>query len=282
MTMFDAVSRWFRGRPEEDAETPNIPGVEPYIGTDDTDAEPADDTEPMRRASDDPDAGYVEPIFIGIRYHSASGDLSQRRIRMIRFECSAAGDLSLRAYCHERKSARLFRCDRIDCFFDADGEITDPPQFWRELGVDLEQLVTDLRPTPRAAVEASGERVPRAPRRPTLKTHLNLLAALSRCDGKMRPEEVDVIVTYAIDEMERDGVITPDAEIAALAARVRRMRPTRDAIRLAVEKLFVGLDALGPAARARFMHAAHAVANADGVLRPEEFDFLAALEAGEV
>lgn len=267
MSVFDVLSRWLGGKPSIEDPAPDIPNFVPGPVLDDSpdDYDEHDDDE------------VEEPIFIGIKYRATDGAFSSRRITFRRIVRSEGGSASLMAFCHERRAPRRFRCDRIEYFFDSHGEIIEPDDFWREIGVDLASLPISPKPAPRPRTAAT-EAIPGV-RRPTVKTEINMLAGLSRCDGVMHPAEVEAILLYYVDRLEDGGEMLSPETIEALRARVSRMRPTREAIALATEKLFIGPTRLEPSARARLLRAAHAVANADGVLKTEEFEFLAAVEA---
>lgn len=271
MSFVGGVMLWLRGKPSIEDEAPVIVGLTPETSSDDSE----ENSETLDEYFSEETDLSLEPIFAGIKYIAANGATTQRRITFRRFSLSTDGHVSLIAHCHERNTVRSFRVDRIAYFFDQDGIVTEAAEFWRELGIELPPGM----PRSSGASKRSSEKAEqKSERRPTLKTQLTVLAAMSRCDGTMRPEEIEQILQFALDQMESDGSFTPENQIDALRGRISRMRPTREAIDLAINKLFDGPYALNNAERAKLLRACHAVANADGHLAREEFDLLHELE----
>lgn len=251
----DAIRAWLQTKPSETDAPPDIDDFEPFLETDEDDF-----------TIDVTGGSAIEPIFTAIEYTSAKGEVTRRRITMRSVTCTADGTPAITAICHERRAFRLFRCDRINAFITADGEILSPEVFWRELDYDL---VSEARAN-RAATDYQNVGA----------TIITALAGLSQCDGRIHPRETEEILLFVVNELEEGGCMLSEREVTAIEKRIQIVRPTRQAIEVAIDELFGrGKKALRKAGHARFVRAAHRVANADGILAPEEFAMLSALEA---
>lgn len=267
---------WLARRPRLEDDAPDIPGFEITVEFEDNewmfldDDEDDDfDDEPDEEPDDGAeDRAKVEPVFTAIDYENATGEHTRRRITMRKFAPGAGDSVLLYAYCHERRALRAFRCDRITAFIDpATGELFEPADFWRDLGLDPNQAVAGLRDQAKVAN--------------ILTSQMTCLAAMAECDGYTHPDETETIVCYVVDELERDGVMRSEEEVERIKRRLWRLRPTQAETRRELRTLFGrGKNALKGADRDRFIRAMTAVANADGVLTSEEFDFLVDLDEG--
>lgn len=197
-----------RAAPAEADPAPDIPGTTPELPRQD-----ADETEAAVSVEADGTV-ILDDIFTAIDYRDSEGSFSRRRITMHRLE-SGPRVAFLQAYCHERQAPRTFRTDRIECFITRDGEVIEPDEYWRRIGVDQ----TGLSP-PKPEIE------PRALLK-KFRSAISVLVTLSRADGEMHPGEVRAILSYINDEALEAGLKCDSESIAKLENIIRSMRPTR-------------------------------------------------------
>lgn len=68
-------------------------------------------------------------IDVAIDYRDAAGNDTRRAITINQVSADTEGTIYLEAYCHAHKAPRTFRGDRIKCFIDGDGVVTDPRDY---------------------------------------------------------------------------------------------------------------------------------------------------------
>lgn len=227
---------------------------------------------------------YLDEIYTTIDYTDANGAQTRRRITLLKFTLGANGPY-LSAICHERRAKRHFRVDRIDCFIDDDGVVTDPNTFITEfLGI---RLVDTKPPRPRRQDprQTRADRHPRGEQGTPIRQlqarmgrPLALLVAASRCDG-MRDIEIDAIMAYLEEEALGDspqgriaGINIKDVE--GLEGWVRKMRPRRASIPTHLQ----ALEEMGPVHIERFNRALRRVLMADGQISIEEAELYSLIE----
>jgi hypothetical protein len=124
-----------------------------------------------------------------ISYKDAKGDISHRRISVRTVNRTDDGDILIKAYCYERRSARSFRADRIIEAVDlTTGEVLDAPAVLECLGIEERELVSGKS---RAATNQALRKCRHA---------LNILTYLARCDGHFHHEEENIIIHYLVNE----------------------------------------------------------------------------------
>lgn len=194
----------------------------------------------------DADRQPAVPLGLFIAYQNAKGELSQRRIT-VRQLTGEPPQLML-AYCHERRAIRSFRFDRIIEAMDPDtGELFAPAA--------LLQLVTE-----------GGAR----PVDPATRRIVNILVFIMKCDGHAHAAEWSVIEEHLTSWTLRNGGDDEDLEAALNLAR--HVAPDADDF-LAGMRSFASSREAG--AFGRFLaRAIGAVVDADGVMHPEEFEWL--------
>ncbi len=263
------METWLERRPTRSTPAPEFRTVAIDVSTSDTD-------EMQIEIPVTDHVSRVAGIHVAIEYEAADGALTRRRITMQRLS-AAHGTTVLHAICHERHALRAFRVDRIQCMITLEGEILDPAEFWATIGVDPN---ADARAATAAHVDTRAIESLLGPQ--TL-----LLAGIANCDGYMHPAELDAIIEYIEITCENSGFILGSEEVAAIRNRVRRLRPDRETLSIAVETLFgrrLGARLAFPKPQARrFLRVAARVADADSEMHRAEYDFLAELSelAGE-
>jgi tellurite resistance protein len=217
--------------------------------------------------SDPIDVYELDEMLCMIDYCSASGETSRRRITLRKIARGPHAPI-LSAICHERRAFRQFRCDRIECFIEPDGEVVSCKDFFRDrVLVDLDLFA------PNSATLA----IPLARQiRDTLRAPLSLLVTAAHSDGEFHPEELDAICQYIEAEIfssERCANLSGDVTIEVLDQMtdlVRHMRPQRESIDGYLRKV---LD-FAPEDVMRFSRALEHVVVADGRFHRDERDFL--------
>lgn len=268
--------RWISTLAERDKQTPTV--VREFSETDE------DDTEDVSGAEEED----LDGLFLGIYYRDSRGARSSRTITAHDLALKD-GRVYLRGICHLRSAYRSFRCDRIDEVFSADGEIFAPEVFWREIGVS-ERLITSMNaPGERTEVlktipkmgpsQSTATDAPGLAQRRVCRHQIRLLAALSRSDGSMRPEEVDEIVEYICNECDFAGLPFTEEDLAALRQYIKRLRPTSEKVQDSLEALFSENSGIDDFQLRSLRRAMRAVIDADGVFHQSEYDFMAGFEA---
>ncbi len=184
----------------------------------------------------------------GIVYIDAKGKQSQRRIT-IKSLTPQESDLLVRAYCHERHAARAFKASRISSVVDLEtGEVYED------------------------AAELFGAYLKSDPTYDALKLAgpgLQVLAFIARCDGEYHEFEKDCLVEYVMEKSV--------GEIDSLAVRkhVDGLYPDADSY----EQGLLRAAEQGEAELKNITSWLRRVADADGVLANEEFEWLMEAEA---
>lgn len=223
----------------------------------------------------EPDRGTtvpLEPVFTVIDYTDATGTTTRRRITMRTLAATPSG-ATLKAICHERHAPRAFRCDRIRCFIDPDGQVIATPDFFRDiLQIDLAtyqpQATTGMTDSARAAREWLGPA-------------LSVLVAVARSDEELHPKELEQITDFARAEFPRltrelgQGTRLSEKDIWAIRNTIERMRPTRSSLR----EHLTQIAGWSEDRRARLAAMLDDVIAADGVVRASEVEIHAEIVA---
>ncbi|MGR3315889.1 tellurite resistance TerB family protein [Roseovarius indicus] len=271
---------WLNAFRERDEKAPQI--VEHCSDTD-TDVE---DDVPSEACESD----FLDGIIFGMTYKDANGHVSRRTISAMDF-VEERDCVYLRGVCHLRNAYRSFRADRIVEIITADGEVLEPIAFWKQIGIS--QVLISRILTPPTTKSAK----PKAPRRPVVtettpdspgmvqrrlvRHQVRLLAALSRSDGNMRPEEIDEILEFICIECDDAGIGFEETDLAALRAYVGRLRPTSDKVEESLAKLFLpdSPELLKQGQVRNLRNAMRGVIDADGVLHEGEVLFAQAFDS---
>lgn len=201
------------------------------------------------------------PMFCCIDYTDASGRRSRRRVT-VRGISKSGGHTCVECFCHERNAPRSFRLDRVNFFFDEDGQIHDTEPFIRNV----------IAPTLGANVDGDPRYVDFVS---YLTPALVILVAASRADNHVHRDETDAILIYTEREATAlfdDGRLPrfPTIEtFDSLKPVVAAMRPMKTDIARAVREI----STWDESATQRLADAVWRVFMADGVLAPEEQQF---------
>jgi hypothetical protein len=228
---------------------------------------PTDDDEPAQATMQE-----LEPVLTIIDYIDSTGGKSRRRITMRALLPTGNGPM-LRAVCHERKAVRCFRCDRIQCFIEPDGEVIETQAFFRDI------MAIDLASYRASAADVSTDRARAA--RDALRPALSILVAMARSDDEFHVSELRTIAQFAareVDALRAEGrlhLTLEERDNWALSNLIGRMRPTRQALR---GYLATALE-WHPARLRRLEDAIASVIRADGQESIEELDLMNELSA---
>lgn len=208
--------------------------------------------------SADQEIGSIEPLaeFVGssfaIIYVNAKREQSRRRITVRRVYETAAGNILLRAHCHERNAVRAFRVDRIREIVDLHtGEVhEDPLKYLGLVSVpgfvdsadDTQKLIKRCRPA------------------------FQILVFMARCDGNYHPSEHLAVMEFARDSA---GDLEPDWEAASL--HVVALQPDTANFYDATEYF---ADEASDDEAERLVRHLMTLVEADGVIHENEFEFL--------
>lgn len=218
---------------------------------------PADSPDMTPALDEAPDLENIAGVGCTIEYVDAGGDESWRRITCRKLS-RTAGSLYLQAYCHEREAPRTFKVERIsEVACGATGELYDPadPYFARFLATEGDASVVGFN----LGVQRAAD----------LRAGLNVLAFLARADGKVVPEEREVMAEFCRSFAVRYG----NEKFAVEGACTFANRLAPDA-----ETFYVSLDRLtrekAPEGLARLVaQMSGRLINADGVQDDREFYF---------
>ncbi len=123
-----------------------------------------------------------------ITYTDSKGEVSLRVITPISLTSREQKNY-LNAYCHKRRSYRLFRADRITEIIDMKtGEISD----------SVEEKLSSFRPSERPETTPDPELIK------FLEENLNEITALAyiaKCDGQVHEFEIDILTHFLLDRM---------------------------------------------------------------------------------
>lgn len=213
--------------------------------------------------------GSAEGQSFIIEYVDSTGKSSTRRITVWSLSTGVGGVPCLIARCHERQAQRTFRCDRIRCFVDYDGEVFDdvPAFLSQNFGMSLGMASRKDPNSEKRWAQILGR----------VKHDAVLLSALARVDGQTLAVETDAATNHLAWFAEMDGIMLEDAEIVALHRYLNRLRPTEQAIMRAIHET----STRERRHIERMLMAAAAVIDADGMRHPREVALINAM-AGEL
>ncbi len=194
----------------------------------------------------------IAGLAIVVSYTGANGKKSERLITCRRYDVH--GNLRyISAYCHTRKSVRLFRIDRISEVFDhRTGESLNPvEEFFSQFDVS------------RVHTSAYGWGLS-VKVRADLIAYLNSLMFLARCDRKyhsLEREVLDELICQFWLRME----LTGEPDCASIVDYADRLAPDAETFWIALNRVKEH-----PVLSGIFRRAAQAIIFADGEIRDEE------------
>lgn len=275
MPVFDDLCRVFR---RTEAHSPPFPGA--FVPEHDPEPDmPGRATweEGLAPAGED-----LAGIIAVLDYKDSAGRLSRRRITLHKIEANDAGQIYLRAFCHERQAPRSFRFDRVRSVIDLDGVFHEPDRFFADVlqvdvaalgsvwaGVAARRAAEAVHRADPMAAPPPGEKPGMAQRR-AARDGARVLAALARADGYLHAEEIEVILDYIAERADTDGIATSEADRAALVPYVRRLFPTVDVL----DRCLEGLERERRSDQRLLMRFAIQLMDADGVQDPAEFELM--------
>lgn len=197
-------------------------------------------------------AGIKEGNACFIIYEDSKGNRSSRRITINGIK-EKNGARFIYAFCHERKAMRSFRADRIVEVTDlATGEIHNKK---KEIGAaisDVDEKISS--PTIKAVREH--------------RDSLNIMAFLSRCDGRQHPAERDVMNEYMMKECFFD-----DLDSDFLDHYIRRLYPNEFVFHANLQR------AQKQKTLKKIMVYGVRLIEADGVIHPKEHELVQKIHA---
>ncbi|WP_417741481.1 TerB family tellurite resistance protein [Salipiger sp.] len=217
--------------------------------------------------ADETDEIALDELFCIIDYRAENGETSRRRITLLKVAPGPNAPI-LSAVCHERRAFRQFRCDRIACFIEPDGEVIECSNFFQNhLAIDL----ASLSPSKADLATPVAREI-----REHLRPALSILVTAATSDGEFHAEELDSICQYIEGELmlshrcERFREAVTIDVLDQLTKIVSRMRPQRSSIPGYLSKI---LD-YEREDLSRFGKALEHVVVADGVFNTDEKEFL--------
>jgi len=212
-----------------------------------------------------------------ICYVNAQAAQSTRRITMYALKRTPEARVLLFARCAETNEIMSFRADRIKYCMDITGEIYEPPAMFLVEIFGLGPSDAEL-----LAAEAAGRGITWPPLdeaycvlRQQLRNELTLLTAMAESDGQVSVIESEAILVYAHSRSELLGIHLDQARKHKLQGFIRRLRPTEEQIRAAIDEIS------GRSAKSQIevVRACSEVMLADGLAHEEEIDLLKKIEA---
>ncbi|MFN7163579.1 MAG: tellurite resistance TerB family protein [Hyphomonas sp.] len=207
-----------------------------------------------------------------ICYVNAEGVKSLRRITVWALKRTPESRILLHARCAETREMMSFRADRIKYCMDMNGDLFEPPAAFLAgiFGLDV----------PDALLLASTSMAPSGVWPPPdqaycllrhqLRNELTLLAAMAESDGQVSRTETDAITGYVRHRAELLGIELDDPRMQKLQGLVRRLRPTGDQIRAAIDEV----ASRSPKAQLEIVLACQDIMMADGQVHAEELGLL--------
>ncbi len=225
-----------------------------------------------------PDSAALETgagLTFGIEYETLDGCHSRRRVTLLGIDAKPPRGPRMRAFCHERVAPRAFKLDRIAMVFDMDGVVYHDIRGYlrEELHLDPDRdwpgdypEATGEKSTAAAVAAQESLSTPGRAQRLAAGDGLRILVSIARADGFLHDKEVEAVLDYAIQRSALEGLETTTDDMAALAAYIRRLRPTSTLIDICL----ASIEQESPECIGLLLDSSVAVMEADGVLRPEE------------
>lgn len=209
--------------------------------------------------------GYAEGQTFIIDYIDSKQQNSRRRITVWKVVAGAGGIPLLKARCHERKSNRDFRVDRIQAIIDLNGEVFEDVPSYLHDSLGISKAFLDR------TVQDGQENVQNWRRMlETARPYAVLFAAISLADGAKLAPEITVAAEYCADHCERRGLRTSFATIQGFNRYLTGLRPSLERSLRSIDEILND----SPDEIFRFLKACVCVVEADGNVHKSEADML--------
>lgn len=215
---------------------------------------------------------FAEGQSFVICYTNADGVKSIRRITVWALKRTPESRILLHARCAETREVMSFRADRIKYCMDVNGDVFEPPAAF--LAGIFGLSVPDALLLAATSAAPSGVWPPLDQAycllRQQLRHELILLAAMAESDGQVSVAETGVIISFARHRAERLGIELDESRVQKFHGLVRRLRPTGDQIRAAIDEI----AARPPRAEMEIIQACREIMLADDHMHADELDLL--------
>jgi Tellurite resistance protein TerB len=168
-----------------------------------------------------------------LEYQDPAGRTRLRLVTVWDVKPGPDGVPRLFGLCHETGAPRSFRLDRIKAIMDLDGVVLEPlADVFRDL-FGIEQ------PIPQPRDDALGQDRARWTliRKVAREGGLVLLAAMAAADHDVSKREIDLILDHLVRYCAAQNIALSGAERSRLAATIRTMRPSEEAVARAMAEL---------------------------------------------
>ncbi len=207
-----------------------------------------------------------------ICYINAEGVKSLRRITVWALKRTPESRILLHARCAETREVMSFRADRIKYCMDMNGDVFEPPAAF--LAGIFGLSVPDALLLASTSAAPSGVWPPPDQAycllRQQLRNELTLLTAMAESDGQVSLTETDAITAFVRHRAELLGIELDDPRMQKLQGLVRRLRPTGDQIRAAIDEVV----SRSSKAQLEIVLACQQIMLADGHVHAEELNLL--------
>lgn len=212
-----------------------------------------------------------------ICYTNAEGVKSIRRITVWALKRTPESRILLHARCAETREVMSFRADRIKYCMDMNGDVFEPPAFFLAgifgLSVPDALLLASTSTAPSGVWPPADQAY--CLLREQLRHEMILLAAMAEADGQVSLPETEAITRYARHRAERLGIDLDEPRARKFQGLVRRLRPTGDQIRAAIDEV----SSRAPKTQLEIVRACQEIMLADGHVHAGELDLLDQIRA---
>jgi hypothetical protein len=174
-----------------------------------------------------------------ICYINAEGVRSVRRITVWALKRTPESRILLHARCAETREVMSFRADRIKYCMDMNGDVFEPPAAFLAgifgLNVPDALLLASTSSAPAGVWPPLDQAY--CTLRQQLRHELTLLVAMAQSDGQVSVSETGAITSFARHRAERLGIDLDESRVEKFHGLVRRLRPTGDQIRAAIDEI---------------------------------------------
>lgn len=220
---------------------------------------------------------YAEGQSFVICYTNAEGVKSVRRITVWALKRTPESRILLHARCAETREMMSFRADRIKYCMDVNGDVFEPPAAFLAgifgLNVPDALLLASISAAPSGVWPPVDQAYWTL--RQQLRHELTLLVAMAQSDGQVSVSETGAITGFARHRAERFGIELDESCVQKFHGLVRRLRPTGDQIRAAIDDI----AARPPKAQMEIIEACHEIMLADDQMHADELDLLEQIRA---
>jgi len=207
-----------------------------------------------------------------ICYTNADGVKSVRRITVWALKRTPESRILLHARCSETREMMSFRADRIKYCMDMNGDVFEPPAAFLagifSLNVPDALLLASTSAAPSGVWPPLDQAY--STLRQQLRHELTLLVAMAQSDGQVSVSETGAITSFARHRAERLGIELDESRVQKFHGLVRRLRPTGDQIRAAIDEI----ASRPPKEQMEIIEACHEIMLADDHMHADELDLL--------